>query len=120
MFVVFVVGVVGGIVFDWFEVVWWSCKCCLWIMYCIIMYWGVGWVVLFVFGWYGFIYYLYLLWVVLLFGFVCGGVMYLFVDWLNLFGVLWIWWCYLLNLWNSGYCDLIVVVVVWGGMLWFV
>lgn len=103
-------GVVGGTAPDWLEIAWWSKRRRLWVTHRTVTHWGIGWGALL----YGSYHYLPTYPVLAgLFGFACGGLMHLLADWPNPMGVPWIYGRHSLKLWNSGKCDLVVVMLAW-------
>jgi hypothetical protein len=52
-------------------------------------------------------------WAPIAFGFAAGGIMHLLADWPNPLGIPWILGRHSLNLWQSGRCDMVVVIAAW-------
>jgi hypothetical protein len=114
----FCAAVAGSTAPDWMEVAWWTPARRLWITHRTATHWGIGWVAVLVLSYQalGHAH----LWAPLLFGFACGGLMHLLADWPNPLGVPWIWGRHSLNLWKSGRCDLVVVILAWAAACWLV
>jgi hypothetical protein len=103
-------GISGGTAPDWLELAWWSRRKRLWIKHRTLTHWGIAWIAALIYfylrlglDWYA----------PIAFGFACGGVMHLVADYPTPLGIPWILTRHSLNLWNSGRCDLIVVILSW-------
>lgn len=101
----------GGTGPDWLEINPLSFRRKLWVTHRTITHSGLLWIASLVYSyqslgkmW----------WAPILFGFSCGSLMHLLTDWPNPLGVPWIFTRHSLNLWNSGRCDLILIVLAWG------
>ena len=114
----FCAAVAGSTAPDWMEVAWWTRARRLWITHRTATHWGIGWVAALVLSYQALSHDH--LWAPLVFGFACGGLMHLLADWPNPLGVPWIWGRHSLNLWKSGRCDLIVVMLAWAAACWVV
>ncbi len=112
----FVAAVAGGTAPDWMEIAWWTRARRLWVTHRTVTHWGIGWIAALVFA-YGALHHG-RPYIAAMFGFACGGLMHLLADWPNPLGVPWVWKRHSLNLWKSGRCDFLVVLLAWLAAGW--
>lgn len=105
-------GILGSTAPDWLEVAFWTRRRKLWIRHRTATHWGLGWIGLLLWSYYGLQAHA---WSALTLGFAAGGIMHLLSDTPNPRGIPWIYKHRSLNLWASGDCDCIVVGVAWIG-----
>lgn len=108
-FTALLAAIFGGTGPDWLEINPFSSRRKLWVTHRTITHSGLIWVTSLAYSYRS----LDEWWAPFLFGFSCGSIMHLLTDWPNPLGVPWIFSRHSLNLWNSGRCDIFLVILAW-------